>query len=167
MISKLLLHIVWLKRSTLCLLLGLLCACSDPGMPSVQGGKIDLQALRGKWVFINYWADWCEPCLQEIPELNAFHLANKQQAAVVLGVNYDHLSATKLRPLIKKMAIDYPVLLNDPATELGFSQVEQLPTTVVISPSGRYHSLLQGPQTRAQLTAVMDEMGAKNLSSHE
>jgi thiol-disulfide isomerase/thioredoxin len=61
-------------------------AGTQPGLP--------LEQLRGQWVVINYWAIWCKPCIQEIPELNAL---NELPEVTVLGVNYDGAAAEELR----------------------------------------------------------------------
>ena len=59
----------------------LLAACSPAGKP--RGDGLQLDELRGQWVLINYWATWCKPCIQEIPELNA--LAQQYPGVTVLG----------------------------------------------------------------------------------
>ncbi|MFT4997247.1 MAG: thiol-disulfide isomerase/thioredoxin, partial [Flavobacteriales bacterium] len=46
-----------------------------------------LANAKGKWTYINYWATWCKPCIEEIPELNEFAAQNPY--LVVLGVNFD------------------------------------------------------------------------------
>ena len=73
------------------LLLLTLAACSPTGK---NVGTLQLDELRGQWVVINYWAIWCKPCIQEIPELNK--LAELPQVTV-LGVNYDGISGEELQ----------------------------------------------------------------------
>ena len=45
---------------------------SADSLPLLSGAEIALEQFQGKWVFINYWAVWCRPCVAEIPELNQF-----------------------------------------------------------------------------------------------
>ena len=73
-------------------------------------------AWQGRWVVINYWAEWWKPCLEEIPELNAFGAAHPEQVLLV-GVNYDGVKGEALQPLIEKFTIDFPVI-EDPAGTL-------------------------------------------------
>jgi thiol-disulfide isomerase/thioredoxin len=108
----------------------------QPGLP--------LEQLRGQWVVINYWAIWCKPCIQEIPELNAL---DELPEVTVLGVNYDGAAAEELRQQIEQLDIAFEVLANDPASELGIDRPVVLPTTLILDPAGELRTTLVGPQT--------------------
>ena len=60
---------------------------------------------RGKWIFINYWAEWCPPCREEVPDLNRFHSVHKDRDAVVLGVNFDLPEREKLQRDVASVGI--------------------------------------------------------------
>ena len=144
-------------RLILCICVLLLVGCTEstgPQLKSIHGERIVLHDYLGKWVFINYWAEWCTPCHEEIAEFNAFYRQHKQ--VVVLGVNYDHLPDQQLIKLTQRMGIHFPVLSGDPDQQLGIRTVAQLPTTYVISPQGKLHSMLIGPQTQKQLIAIIE-----------
>ena len=119
------------------------------------GGELALESLRGRWVFINYWAEWCTPCREEIPELNAFAAAHPERARV-LSVNFDGAAGAQLDAQIAALGIAFPTLLADPRAALGVPPAQGLPETLVIDPQGRLQRVLQGPQTRATLAAEMD-----------
>ena len=55
----------------------------------LQGHQQRLQDYRGKWVLVNFWATWCPPCLQEIPDLVSLYEAHKKSDLVVIGVALD------------------------------------------------------------------------------
>ncbi|HEY9147539.1 MAG TPA: TlpA disulfide reductase family protein, partial [Gammaproteobacteria bacterium] len=57
----------------------------------INGEAVDFKAYRGKWVVVNYWATWCPPCLEEIPELVHFHEEHKDNKAVVVGFNMEEM----------------------------------------------------------------------------
>jgi len=114
---------------------------------------LDPEALKGRWVLINYWAEWCKPCLEEIPELNAFAEAYGEQVSV-LGVNYDGVEGEALARVIVRFGIDFPVLTQDPASIYKFNRPEVLPVTFVINPEGVVQQRLVGPQTLADLKRV-------------
>jgi thiol-disulfide isomerase/thioredoxin len=124
----------------------------------LDGRTVNLAELRGKWVIVNYWASWCKPCFMEIPELNAFHLAYKDKDVVVLGVSFDRFdSVDALRPIVKKMGIQFPVLTTDPASGLGIRQPSVLPATYVINPKGEVEAELLGLQTKRSLDAAIQK----------
>ncbi len=108
----------------------------------------------GRWVVINYWAEWCKPCLTEIPELNEFAEHNRD-TSVVVGVNYDGVQGADLDRLIAKFDIRFQVI-DDPAGRLGYPRPTVLPTTMIIDPHGNIKETLLGPQTLASLQAAID-----------
>lgn len=135
-----------------------LAACGEAGRSAGYalhgGGELTLESLRGRWVFINYWAEWCAPCREEIPELNAFAAAHADRVQV-LSVNFDGAVGEQLGAQIAALGIAFPTLLADPRTALGVAPAQGLPETLVIDPQGRLQRVLQGPQTRATLEAEM------------
>ena len=76
----------------------------------LQGNPVKLSDYRGKWVIVNYWATWCPPCLDEIPELSDFHEKHAKTNAVVLGVNYENVDDDYLKSFAAEYFISYPIL---------------------------------------------------------
>lgn len=110
--------------------------------------------LQGKWVFINYWASWCEPCLEEIPELNQFYASNKNKV-VLYAVNYDMLSVEMQKRLISHYHIQYPALIKDPAGDLNLGDIRGIPVTFVFNPHGELVTTLYGGQKAAYLRQLI------------
>ena len=131
------------------LLAVVLAACSPPG---AAPGTLQLDRLQGRWVVINYWAQWCKPCIKEIPELN--RLARQDPRLVVLGVNFDGATGAELERQVTALGIAFPLLLEDPAPALGIERPAALPTTVIVNPEGVIRSTLVGPQTEDSLLAA-------------
>lgn len=132
----------------------LLCACAQPDYELTSGEKGSFASWKGKWVFINYWATWCAPCHEEIPELNAFSKARND--VMVLGVNFDRPQGEAIKKDIAQMGIEFPVLTQDPAVALNFSSPSVLPVTIVLNPQGKLHATLLGPQTQTTLMKAVE-----------
>jgi len=130
------------------------CETEEP-IQLADGSHTVMSAWQGRWLVINYWAEWCGPCRDEIPELNELH-EDRDDDIVVLGVNYDALLPPKLNEVMARMDIEFPVLLEDPQPRFGYPRAEQLPMTVMINPHGQVHEVLIGPQTADSLEAAMD-----------
>ena len=133
-----------------------LLACSKPDYTLLSGESGYFKNFTGRWIIINYWATWCGPCHEEIPELNAFYKAHKKANDIVLlGVNYDGVDVDTLKNETKKMDITFPVLVDDPSSVLKFPRPDMLPVTLVFNPEGKLQATLLGPQTQATLSAAM------------
>ena len=136
-------------------LLGLSGCAKEPSYRVADGSQMQLSELRGNWVLINYWADWCRPCREEIPELNILHQRQEGEPIFVLGVNFDYLEGQELTDLIGEMGIEFPVLVDDPQVLVGYAAAEVLPMTVIIPPQGEVHKVLVGPQTAETIEASL------------
>ena len=132
-------------------------ACSDDASRLADGSTAAWSEWGGGYVAINYWAEWCVPCREEIPELNALHHDRDTTGLVILGVNYDGISGESLAILIDEMGIEFPVLDSDPSERFGYDVPRVLPTTVIMSPEDDVHQILVGPQTRESLLEAMPE----------
>lgn len=135
--------------------LSVLSGCSKPDYETADGSSGRFADARGKWLFINYWAEWCKPCLEEMPELNRFQREQRDRVTF-LTVNYDGAQKDSLQQQIKKIGIELPVLLQDPAPMLKFARPDALPATFVFDPEGVLRYTLQGPQTAATLAAILE-----------
>lgn len=130
-----------------------LAGCSRPEVELADGSGASWDQWHGKWVLVNYWAEWCAPCRKEIPELNRLH--RETDDVVVLGVNYDGLQGEALTKLIGEMKIEFPVLLHDPGARWNQPPPGVLPSTLVIDPEGALRDVLVGPQTFESLSRAV------------
>jgi thiol-disulfide isomerase/thioredoxin len=119
----------------------------------LDGNVLQPKDWKGKWIYINYWAVWCKPCAEEIPELNKFAAATPN--ALVLAVNFDKPKLADLLIQANGFRIDYPVVVNDIQPAFPHSVPQGLPSTLVINPEGKIVDTLQGPQTQASLAQAM------------
>ena len=108
--------------------------------------------VSSQWNVINYWAIWCKPCREEIPELNQL---NQVENVVVLGVNFDGKVGEALISDAVDLGIAFEVI-DDPASNLNISRPSVLPTTLVLSPKGTLVATLVGPQTAESIMAYID-----------
>jgi len=132
-----------------------LAGCAKPEVELAGGGGASWSQWQGKWVLVNYWAEWCAPCRKEIPELNDIHEEGDELGVVVLGVNFDGVRGEPLSALMEELDIQFPVLLQDPRERWNLPVPSVLPSTLVIDPEGNLHEVLVGPQTVESLTRAM------------
>ena len=124
----------------------LLSGCGLADKNADMAAEFSLDNYKGKWLILNYWAEWCAPCIKEIPELNELNTAYSNDLDVV-AVNFDHIKGQALIDLAARMKIDFDVLEQDPANILRLSRPASLPTTYLFGRDGKLYAKLVGPQT--------------------
>ena len=139
-----------------CALMLSLLACTSRDAPSPAPL---LENLRGQWVVINYWAQWCKPCIEEIPYLNT--LDREYAQVTVLGVNYDGASGAELEKQRQQLGVAFASLEADPAEQLGKARPVVLPTTFIVNPDGELVAELIGPQTLESLVQATAQAAVK------
>lgn len=112
-----------------------------------QGKTHTLAQYKGKWVLVNFWATWCPPCLEEIPDLNALH-ENKKNNLVVLGVAMDYTDPQTVLQFAEQMMVSYPIILGNPRIAAQIGAIKGLPTTYLYNPQGKMVAYNVGALTR-------------------
>lgn len=112
-----------------------------------NGNAVKAEQIEGRWVVLNYWAEWCGPCRTEIPELNAAAKDWQAKGITVLGVNFDGLRGDELKKASQALGIDFTVLADDPAERYDLPRSEALPVTYIIDDKGKVREQLMGEQT--------------------
>lgn len=140
----------------------LLAGCGETDWGVDQDGRpVAAAQLEGRWLVINYWAEWCGPCRKEVPELNRLAEEAPAQALRVLGVNFDALQGEELRRAVTALGIRYTNLARDPAPRLGLTPSAVLPVTWLVDPQGRVRAQLSGEQSAQGLRARLAELRAQ------
>lgn len=132
-----------------------LASCSSEKQFDVISGDTASIRSDSRLIMINYWATWCLPCLEEMPELAEFR--NEYQDVVeVYAVNYDNPGEEELRKQIEEIGVEIPALIEDPSVEFGYPRPDVLPGTVILD-RGEVKETLYGPQTKETLEAVLEK----------
>lgn len=137
-----------------CLLIVISCQNND--IEIFNGSDTNLNKLNGNWIVINYWADWCAPCIKEIPELNEF--AKENDDLLVFTFNFDQLDEDDLKPVAKKFNIEVPSIVTHPRDIWGIQTPPAVPATFFINPDGDLALSLFRPQTKDDLNKIFFDL---------
>lgn len=123
-------------------------------LPALSGGAITLpEAYAGRPVLINYWASWCGPCIEEMPELDRFAREQGDRGVQVVGIALDERDA--VRDFLTRVPVAYPILLERPGpadSSVRLGNVRGvLPYSVLIGSDGRIVKQKIGPFARGEV----------------
>ena len=120
-------------------------------LPRLEGGGSEsLADYRGRWVLVNFWASWCEPCREEAPALERFQQQHGGPKFTVLGIASRDLSSDG-RAFVRDYGLSYPQLRDgdgDAADDYGTTGV---PENFLVDPQGVVRLLFRGPVSEEHL----------------
>jgi len=150
---------IWLAG----LLLALLASWAHAGgftLTDTNGKTHTLHGYKGKWVLVNFWATWCPPCQEEIPDLIALH-GEKKNNLVVIGIAMDYRNAKQVTDFADGLLVDYPIVLGNAQVASQIGPVQGLPTTYLYNPDGKMVAQQVGAITRESVESFIAKKSAR------
>jgi len=131
----------------------------DFTLPTIDRQDVRLSSLRGKKIILNFWATWCPPCREEMPDLEAFYSEHaKEKNVVVLAVNLTSAEASvgDVKKFIKKYNLTFPVLLAKSDKLAAQYQAFTIPTSYIIDSNGVIRNKRIGPMDQKWMSEQID-----------
>ncbi len=122
-------------------------------LPDLEGKPQSLSQWKGRVLVVNFWATWCPPCKEEMPEFSRLHIEHASNGVQFVGISID--TADKVQAFSKETPVSYPLLIGglenlDLASDLG-NRAKGLPFTVVLRPDGSPQQVKLGKFATADL----------------
>jgi thiol-disulfide isomerase/thioredoxin len=106
-------------------------------LQNIKGERVVRTHFRGKVTVVNFWATWCPPCVEEIPMLNRLRSKMNGNDFELISINFGEEKAT-IEAFLKKVNVEFPVLLDEKGRTSGHWNTVVLPSTYVIGPDGKF-----------------------------
>jgi thiol-disulfide isomerase/thioredoxin len=132
------------------------------GFPDTQGRHQALSQWRGQVIVLNFWASWCAPCREEMPDFVALRTQYQSRGVEFVGVAIDN--SANVAQFLQQMAINYPILIGEGAAHSLARQLGNpsgaLPYTIVLDRDGKVVLSHLGRLPRATLETTLRKIGA-------
>jgi cytochrome c biogenesis protein CcmG, thiol:disulfide interchange protein DsbE len=145
------------------------CGGPEPGSPgekipttpvalqTLEGEARTLEEFRGQIVVLNFWATWCPPCLDEIPDLVALHEEYQDRGVVVVGVSMDVAGASVVKPFLTRHGVTYPIRIGNRTISSQY-RVIGIPVTFILDREGQIVERFDGPYRKQDFEQALQPL---------
>ena len=131
-------------------------AAPDFALQDLQGNKVSLSDFKGKVVVLDFFATWCPPCKEEIPDFIKLRGAYGSKGFAMVGVAL--VSRKEAKEYADKVGINYPVLIDDGSASASYGPIRSIPTTFVIGKDSKIAKVYIGYRPKEVFEADIKEL---------
>jgi cytochrome c biogenesis protein CcmG, thiol:disulfide interchange protein DsbE len=117
-------------------------AAPNISLPTIEG-KVEIEQLRGRWLYVDFWASWCAPCKQSFPFMNAMRAKFRDRGLEIVAINVDAKRADADR-FLKQVPADFIVAFDSSGDSAKRFAVKSMPSAYLIDPKGRVRMVHRG-----------------------
>src|SRR4030066_451939 len=129
----------------------------DFTLTDMNGQEYTLSSLRGKVVFVNFWATWCKSCKDEMPSMQVLYAYMKERDMPfeMLAISMDRVTTQKeIEPFAKSLGLTFPILLDAWGRTDGKYKITGVPESYIIDQDGNIAEKITGPRDWTTVEAV-------------
>jgi peroxiredoxin len=135
---------------------------ANASVPLLSGQTVNLRALRGKVVLVNFWATWCPYCRHEMPAMQAFYQDYRSQGFDILALSSGEEAAT-VRQFMTREGYTFPAGVATAEVADVFGRPASLPTSFLIDRQGRIRHKIAGQVHYARLQSLVEPLLRERL----
>jgi cytochrome c biogenesis protein CcmG, thiol:disulfide interchange protein DsbE len=127
----------------------------------LDGNRIRLAELRGRPVWINFWATWCPPCQEETPVLRDMHETYRDDGLELIAISVQETTVEDVRDYVERYGLEYTVGFDATSAIFKTYRAFGLPTQIFLDREGVIRNVVLGPVTRSQAEAILEPLMAE------
>jgi thiol-disulfide isomerase/thioredoxin len=124
-------------------------------LPTYDGETVTISPKDNKVTLVVFWATWCIPCIEEIPQLKYFQKTYADRGFRVISINIDDPEGHTAPTMAQQFELNYPVLVDDGTAEEAFGGLRALPTSFLVGRDGRLKHRLEGLYPQEKLESMI------------
>ncbi|MGA2362210.1 MAG: TlpA disulfide reductase family protein [Candidatus Aminicenantales bacterium] len=129
----------------------------DFSVKDLKGNTLTLASYKGKVLVLNFWATWCPPCREEIPDFIEAYKSLNAQGLEILGLSVDRISLDRLREWAEKAGMIYPVAMATGQIIMDYQPGQYIPATIIIDRKGRIRYRTSGSMGKETLVRLFKD----------
>lgn len=130
-------------------------------LTDLDGNPITLAALRGRPVWINFFATWCPPCQEETPVLRDAFAAHEDEGLALVAISVQETTVEDVRAYVERYSLRYTVGFDATSAVFHTYRAFGLPTQLFLDRDGVIRQIVLGPVTRVQVEAILTPLLAE------
>ncbi len=132
----------------------------DFSLDGLNVKRVQLSALKGNVIFLNFWATWCDPCKDEMPSMEALYKRYKERDFILLAISVEEKNPEPARRFIQRHRYHFPVLLDPAGETLDLFEIHRIPATIIVDKKGRVIGKAIGPRdwSSPEVFSLIDQM---------
>jgi len=111
-------------------------AAPDFQVRTLEGQTLQLSALKGKVILLDFWATWCPPCRAEVPHLRQLYAQYQPKGLEIIGVSLDRNGEDTVRSFVQQNGLLYPVAMGEERLTSAYGGIVGIPTAFLIDKQG-------------------------------
>ncbi|MEW5975166.1 MAG: TlpA disulfide reductase family protein [Acidobacteriota bacterium] len=136
---------------------------SSPSVPqftlnNLDGKSVSMKDFGNKVVLIDFWATWCGPCREEIPDLNNLYSEYKSKGFEVIGISMDTEGTDVVKDFVREFRVDYSIVMGDETVAQEFGGILGLPTKFIVDRNGKIVKRLIGLRPPEEIEQAIKEL---------
>jgi thiol-disulfide isomerase/thioredoxin len=121
--------------------------------------RCNLMQYKGKPIVINFWATWCKPCKNELPEMVRIYNQYKDKGLIFLGVSVDqNITLEELAQFVAETQINYQIILDNGMLSSAFGDISAIPTTFFINKESKVVEKYTGAMDEVTLRSKVEKL---------
>ncbi|MCE3010487.1 MAG: TlpA family protein disulfide reductase [Proteobacteria bacterium] len=112
-------------------------------LPVISSVTFDAKSLEGKWILVDVWASWCEPCRESFPFYEKIYQENKERGFLVLGLAMDNDKSDSLK-FLSQSKVSFPILYDEGKKLRKKWKIPSLPISFWVNPQGEVIEVKKG-----------------------
>jgi thiol-disulfide isomerase/thioredoxin len=111
-----------------------------------NGKNATLKDFRGQALLLNFWATWCEPCLEEMPSLRALENHYKDRSLTILAINIQESPKEELQDKLSGIIAPQNLIFNVKRSQIATYRIEGIPYSILLDKNGIQKKVFEGPR---------------------